>query len=925
MLTEDWMHFVIILLLFVIYGIPALAQPLLLTDSIANEKLGKRLQYTVSSNGQTLEQVKTTTFEACNDTNLNLGFIEGVLWAKFEVENPSSKYFTLFLEFDDAFIPNIETFVENRDVIISTKTFSVEEPAYALEVKSLTPIFKLSLPPGPSTVWMKLPGVPKRLRPQVWSEKIFLHDKNDQFFVLVMQSAIPLCLVIYHLVVYLANRKTIYLRYIQFVAMFGSILWIHNGILRFVAPSSWNLSFFFTQGIYLCYGAAGITIVRFFQEYVQIEIHRPSYNFVLTKLVQISKAFWVLSIFLPLGAYAPINLTILGCCILFSMPSFYYFRHLRPIQLMSIGSIPIVLYTFYGIGTLVGLSNRYYSDNVLMLTETIFLLLLGSSINRQVLEIERRLTTELEREHEKVMDLNRNLEARVEERTADITAILDNIDLGIFTIKPDGKIHKEHSHALERIFECSEIAEKDPVRLLHHKDCDAADIDKNAIACILGEPPLGFELNKGNLSREIVLKGHNSSKHLELSWSAIERNSTVERLLVTVKDVTEERNLKADAELKDQQVVILKELIIAPSSTVARFFYNARVLIAESRETVSQGESDDENTIRALFINAHTFKGMARSLNLRQLKDAIHCYENILSDARDKVVRLDKSKIQEALDVVIAIFNQYTYVFENVLGRKDDYLSKPDVSSDEISSVVEIIDRSFIDVNFTAQQELDIKKIKAWLISKIYTPGKDFAFEFSDLIRALAKDLEKEMPYVEVFDNGLCAKEKGKQVLSNILVHLLRNSMDHGIEAPRIRIPRGKDPRGKISIYMRRERDSVCIEYMDDGQGLDLKSIERTLISKGLHGLANRSTDEKARLVFEPGFSTSEKVTDISGRGVGMDAIRSLIEREGGTIDIQLFEGIDNSSFVQFKVLFSLPYQYFYQMELQKNQPLKVS
>lgn len=126
------------------------------------------------------------------------------------------------------------------------------------------------------------------------------------------------------------------------------------------------------------------------------------------------------------------------------------------------------------------------------------------------------------------------------------------------------------------------------------------------------------------------------------------------------------------------------------------------------------------------------------------------------------------------------------------------------------------------------------------------------------------------------------------------LIHLLRNAVDHGIETPEVRRDSGKDETGKILIEARREKDSIRIMIRDDGAGIDLDAVRASAVKAGVvhAGLAeDLPADEVAALIFHPGLSTAQNVSEISGRGVGMDAVRATIESLGGTVEISTERG----------------------------------
>jgi two-component system, chemotaxis family, sensor kinase CheA len=132
------------------------------------------------------------------------------------------------------------------------------------------------------------------------------------------------------------------------------------------------------------------------------------------------------------------------------------------------------------------------------------------------------------------------------------------------------------------------------------------------------------------------------------------------------------------------------------------------------------------------------------------------------------------------------------------------------------------------------------------------------------------------------------------EAIKDPLTHLVRNSVDHGIERPEVRQAAGKNPEGRLSLRAFHEGGQVNIEIADDGSGLDQDRIRNKAVQKGLISAdqAGRLTDrEIVNLVFLPGFSTAEKVTNVSGRGVGMDVVKTHIEKIGGTVDLQSKRG----------------------------------
>jgi two-component system chemotaxis sensor kinase CheA len=129
-------------------------------------------------------------------------------------------------------------------------------------------------------------------------------------------------------------------------------------------------------------------------------------------------------------------------------------------------------------------------------------------------------------------------------------------------------------------------------------------------------------------------------------------------------------------------------------------------------------------------------------------------------------------------------------------------------------------------------------------------------------------------------------------MVADPLVHLIRNAIDHGIEMPEERHRIGKSSESRVYLTAGHAEGSIILTVWDDGRGLNRQKIVNKAITRGLIDSAERMTDQEIwQLIFQPGFSTAEKVTDISGRGVGLDVVRRAVERLRGRIEVQNSEG----------------------------------
>ncbi len=177
-----------------------------------------------------------------------------------------------------------------------------------------------------------------------------------------------------------------------------------------------------------------------------------------------------------------------------------------------------------------------------------------------------------------------------------------------------------------------------------------------------------------------------------------------------------------------------------------------------------------------------------------------------------------------------------------------------------------------------------------------------------DSLPSLASELGKPAPSVRIEDNGYRLRGEAAGTLNNVFMHLLRNSMDHGIETAETRSAHGKAPAGTIRIEVGLDSGALQITLSDDGRGLALERIRGIAMERGWIGPDDTLSDEViADFIFRPGFSTAETVTELSGRGVGMDAVRDFLKRANGSIELRFTDDQKGAAYRQFQTIVCLP------------------
>ncbi len=277
----------------------------------------------------------------------------------------------------------------------------------------------------------------------------------------------------------------------------------------------------------------------------------------------------------------------------------------------------------------------------------------------------------------------------------------------------------------------------------------------------------------------------------------------------------------------------------------------------------------------------------------------------------DAVGEVEETAVEDVTDDVLASDEPESST--SAASREDDH------SVDEIKSVRVDVDqlddlhglveqlvtsriklrRAVEDENMDSAEETlnELDKITANLQNTVMDmrliPLKKVVGKFPRMVRDLSRELGKEVN----FDIEGEEIELDRTILTEIsdpLMHIIRNSLDHGVESPEERVEKGKPRQGQVTLRASRERDHVVIQVEDDGAGLDVEQIKRKAIEKDVRSPEELETMDNSAiydLVFHPGFSTAEEVTDTSGRGVGMDVVHDTVTQLDGSVDVDSTPG----------------------------------
>ncbi|MEY4563300.1 MAG: hypothetical protein RLZZ618_2577, partial [Pseudomonadota bacterium] len=517
-----------------------------------------------------------------------------------------------------------------------------------------------------------------------------------------------------------------------------------------------------------------------------------------------------------------------------------------------------------------------------------------------------------------------SLEKRVAERTAqlrqktnDINAMLQNMPQGVLTVVTGGLIHPEYSAYLETIFETKDIADQHVMQLVFDNTSVGADalsqVDAAVASCI-GEDEMNYEFNSHLLVTEFdKTLPDGRVKSLALSWSPIcDESGNVDKLMLCVRDVTELKRLENEANTRKRELQMIGEILAVSQEKFHEFIDSARVFIEDNKRLIQAAESKNLDSINLLFRNMHTIKGNARTYNLLGLTNQVHITEQHYDDLRqDEEVLWDQAALLAQLDEVKVLVDKYSHVNDTVLGRKgpgrragvEKFLM---VERDTVQQALQLlvgVDQNDAEAMRGALQHVGrvLNMIGTQTLPEILSGTLES-------LPSLAQELGKEVPNVEIDERGIVVRTQASGLLKNLFTHLLRNSVDHGIEPAAVREAQGKPAAGLISLSLAVDDGHLWIRLRDDGRGLAIarirqKAVEAQLIAEG----DKTSPEDIAQLIFNSGLSTAAEVTEVSGRGVGMDAVKGFIEKEGGTIAINLLDDKTDADFRPFETVIALP------------------
>ncbi len=442
------------------------------------------------------------------------------------------------------------------------------------------------------------------------------------------------------------------------------------------------------------------------------------------------------------------------------------------------------------------------------------------------------------------------LEQVVQIRTKEVHEILDNVATGFLIALRDGSLLDNYSRSCAAIFQEPSLKGKKLTELMR-LDARASD---NWAACYeqIFEDFLPAELSLDQLPHEFTLEG----RSYRIEGSPLRNaDGKVARIFFTVTDTTELRHAERDNALRRALLEIVSQ-----KENFQAFLYETRQALEEARV------SGKQHTLRRVL---HTVKGNLGCYGLHEIAGLVHAIEDQLT-----LSVADVDKVEDTL-------RKFVSVNRAILGFDYPMDGRP-ARAIELDQLVPFLRGLADDPSIERRRVL----VDGFVEQLTWVPARALLAPLGGVVARGAERLEKEVEFALEGGDVLIDAAWAGGVLAN-LGHLVRNSLDHGIEPPDQRGAKGT--RGRIVVRCVETDDEWTFEVEDDGRGVDVDKVVRVAVERHVideADLAKLDEQARLRLLFSDGVSTADAVTTLSGRGVGTAALLESVEERHGSVEV---------------------------------------
>ncbi|SMF74730.1 7TM diverse intracellular signaling domain-containing protein [Pseudobacteriovorax antillogorgiicola] len=731
---------------------------------------------------------------------------------------------------------------------------------------------------GEVSIFIRNNGSPNSLNFQIFRNGEFRAQKNVYYLLYAVYFGSFIALILYNFCIFLISKELTYLYYVGYMMFAFLFLLFKNHLWVALFPDDnivlWKPIFNISICFCLVFG------LLFFRNFLRLSSFPRTDRFVKFCLILVATVFLYLegSGSDPVFVLTFLSLSIYICQLIIATYLASQKRKEAIFYLIAFSAILIatILFALSALGIIT-------KHPALLLAVEIGAFLEGFLLSLSMGEKLRIVNISLERYIGTVEEL-------VESKTRHIDSVMRHINHGIFTVLPDGTIEDHYSKHLESVLGHSDIGGREPIELfLKETNLSSDELAKidSVLRSSLNELSMNFAINSSHLPTEVVYR----NKILELNWQSIENQESItEKILVVVRDITGLRELEHETLLHKEEMERIEEILSIPQPVFFEFIDYCFELQKQTLRLIKNNPKGGHDVLKAIFINYHSLKAFARSHQLKLLTDQIHQAEQICKDVTKSINSWNQENMLTSYQKVQEIIERYRYLSEERLGlSRRNSLQDKGQALEKIHLLIKTLEEKS---NFgDPQLNLLVRELQHELpeVSGSNKAITKIINEVAEQIPSISAELGKAPSEIVIDSSGhILIGNKEAQVLKGALLHLLRNSLDHGIEPDETRLLAGKSRIGKIHIRVSKDQGITMIRFEDDGQGLDLASFQARVDELGLITGSQRSEQDILNLLFHPGFTTKETVSSISGQGMGLAAIKSALQDIGASISVEL-------------------------------------
>lgn len=490
---------------------------------------------------------------------------------------------------------------------------------------------------------------------------------------------------------------------------------------------------------------------------------------------------------------------------------------------------------------------------------------------------------ELEAQNEELEESKRKLEEiheRLKAREKSYRHLLDNAGEGFLSFGRELQINSEYSRECIKMLGIN-IESKKFSEVVFPEDKEQQKLMENVINKIFEVDEYKRSIYLPLLPEEVIIAGRN----INIKYKPLTKgeSSQVVNVMAILTDVTEKRALQQQME-KEKNILNMVVKVVVNYDEFLDIVSDFRRFNENKLNNIFDENINKEEVTAEIYRSVHTFKGNFAQMEMVNIVHKLHEMESQIS-----ILRNNNAPFEEIMEYVANCdmdewLEEDIVTLTEVLGE-EFFNNREDILIVDKSKVIDI-EKKMISLLSSNECKLllpDVSNLR-------YKPFNELFKSYSDYTIKLADRMNKMIRPVEIEGGEFLVDFEKYKEFSKTLIHVFRNIIDHGIESPEERIEKGKSEYGKINCKIETINNNIKLAISDDGYGVDIEKVKEKAIKQHLYTeeeISNMVDEQLLNIIFEDNISTKDSVSDLSGRGIGLSAVKHALDDIGGSIIVK--------------------------------------